>query len=159
MIYRAKKFARKSALRVLDFALSGNEENCRHLVDILGLKTLFAAFMKKGHKKNKRGFDELQDDGKRNGFVYVDAQPNSNVRNSFIDSLYSINILFGCMYYSEHIGSCIGSLFKHLPKGGPHYNRLVAKFKENNFQKIERLIELHMKYVQRVDSYDAQVLA
>lgn len=44
---RQKKICRKPALKVVDFALTGNAENCEHFVNALGLKTLFAAFMKK----------------------------------------------------------------------------------------------------------------
>jgi beta-catenin-like protein 1 len=62
-VRRSKKFPRKSALKVVDFALAGNEENCKYFVDILGLRTLFAAFMKKGAKKGRSGFNELADDG------------------------------------------------------------------------------------------------
>lgn len=63
MSHRSKKFSRKSALKVVDFALAGHEGNCKYFVEILGLKTLFAAFMKKGKKKNRKGFNELADDG------------------------------------------------------------------------------------------------
>lgn len=58
---RSKKFARKSALKVVDFALANHEGNCKYFVEILGLKTLFAAFMKKSTKK--KGFAELADEG------------------------------------------------------------------------------------------------
>jgi len=61
---RSKKLSRKSALKVIDFALSGHPDNCHYFVEILGLKTLFAAFMKKGNKKGRSGFHEFADDGR-----------------------------------------------------------------------------------------------
>jgi hypothetical protein len=41
-----------------------NAHACETFVKVLGLKTLFAGFMKKGSKKHKKGFDEQKDDGK-----------------------------------------------------------------------------------------------
>jgi hypothetical protein len=54
---------------VIDFCLQRDSEACAIFVDRLGLKTLFAAFIKKGStkknsKKNKKGFSEKDDDGK-----------------------------------------------------------------------------------------------
>lgn len=122
IMIKSKKFPRKSALKVVDFALAGNEENCKYFVDILGLKTLFAAFMKKGAKKGRSGFNELADD--------------------------------------EHIAAAIASLFKSLAAaGGEPYTRLLGKFQESNYQKIERLLELHAKYAKKSAAFDAQVEA
>jgi len=76
--------------------------------------------MKKGSKKNRKGFDELADD--------------------------------------EHIVSSIASLLKHLtPIGGELYDRLINKFKENSFEKLERLLELHDKYTHKVEAYDFKI--
>jgi hypothetical protein len=40
-------FCRKNAIKVIDFCLQSFEEGCEVFVQRLGLKTLFAAFMKK----------------------------------------------------------------------------------------------------------------
>eukprot|EP00002_Diphylleia_rotans_P030575 TRINITY_DN6296_c0_g1_i1.p1 TRINITY_DN6296_c0_g1~~TRINITY_DN6296_c0_g1_i1.p1 ORF type:complete len:360 (+),score=100.12 TRINITY_DN6296_c0_g1_i1:223-1302(+) len=45
----------KSAVKLLDFALLKNKENCDKFVDVLGLKTLFPLFMGKGIPKPKKG--------------------------------------------------------------------------------------------------------
>lgn len=54
IMVKEKKFCRKSALKVLDFSLQNAAANCANFVRISGLKTLFAAFMKKGAIKNKK---------------------------------------------------------------------------------------------------------
>jgi len=119
IMVKSKKLSRKSALKVIDFALSGHPDNCHYFVEILGLKTLFAAFMKKGNKKGRSGFHEFADD--------------------------------------EHIAASIASLFKNLAAGSEPYLRLLNKFKENNYQKIERLLELHAKYVKISGAFDADI--
>jgi len=63
LLRRAKKFSRKPALKALDYALD-DKNNCLRFVEALGLKTLFAAFMKKDVKKARKGFSEEEDDGK-----------------------------------------------------------------------------------------------
>jgi len=117
MMIKSKKFCRKSALKVLDYALVNSPRACKQFVDSLGLKTLFSAFMKKGSKKNKKGFDEKKDD--------------------------------------EHIMSCIVSLLKNL--SGNHLDRTIAKFTESDFEKVERLIELHEKYINLVKVSDKHI--
>ncbi|KAL6049631.1 Beta-catenin-like protein 1 [Balamuthia mandrillaris] len=120
IMIKAKRFCRRPALKVLDYALSGNKANCTRFVSALGLKTLFAAFMKKGAKnKNRKGFNEVEDD--------------------------------------EHIASCIASLFKQLDPTSEYFTRLARKFEENNFQKVERLVELHLKYKETVESFDRKL--
>lgn len=41
--------------------------------------------------------------------------------------------------------------------GGEPYSRLLNKFKEDNYQKIERLLELHAKYGKKAAAYDQQI--
>ena len=47
LILKAKRAARTSALKCLDFATSGCAPACERVVDQQGLKTLFAIFMGK----------------------------------------------------------------------------------------------------------------
>lgn len=61
--FRNKRFARKGALKLLDYVIQDDPKNCRRWVQLPALGTLFAAFMKKGSKRHKKGFDELADDG------------------------------------------------------------------------------------------------
>lgn len=47
-ICREKKMSRRSALKVLDYSMQGNEgaENCQKFIEFLGLRCLFPLFMK-----------------------------------------------------------------------------------------------------------------
>ena len=47
-VFREKKLSRRSALKVLDYAMQGVEgaENCTKFIDVLGLRSLFSLFMK-----------------------------------------------------------------------------------------------------------------
>ena len=51
---KERKFAAISALKVLDFAISGNLENCKHLINVGGLKYLFPHLMGRNLPKAKR---------------------------------------------------------------------------------------------------------
>ena len=59
------------------------------------------------------------------------------------------------MEHEEHVCSIIVSLFKNVQ--GSHRERVVAKFVENDHEKVERLMELHFKYQRRVGETDRQV--
>ena len=48
----------------------------------------------------------------------------------------------------EHVTSIIASLFRHVSGGGR--DRLVSKFVENDHEKVDRLLELHLKYKNKV---------
>jgi beta-catenin-like protein 1 len=47
IIIKQKKLAYGSAIRALDFAMTNYPPACERFVDVLGLKTAFAAFMGK----------------------------------------------------------------------------------------------------------------
>lgn len=51
--------------------------------------------------------------------------------------------------HEEHVVSIVASLMKNCRSGG-HRQRLMAKFVENDYEKVERLMELHFKYLGRV---------
>ncbi|XP_001632238.2 beta-catenin-like protein 1 isoform X1 [Nematostella vectensis] len=57
--------------------------------------------------------------------------------------------------YEEHTTSILASLFKNLT--GNLRSRLVQKFVENDHIKVDRLMELHFKYYQRVQEVDAKI--
>ena len=57
--------------------------------------------------------------------------------------------------YEEHVASIIASLFKNIQ--GPMRDRLISKFLENDHEKVDRLIELHIKYRRRMVTIDAEV--
>merc|ERR1719412_2655600 len=51
--------------------------------------------------------------------------------------------------HEEHVISIIASLLKNCR--GSQRQRLLAKFTENDHEKVERLMELHFKYLERVE--------
>lgn len=113
IIMKQKKSAYGSAMRALDFAMTKFPPACERFVDVLGLKTLFAAFMGKipVNKKNQgeRYKEELE----------------------------------------ERIISLTASLFDGLSRGS-RKERLLSKFVENEFEKVDRLMELYIRYADRV---------
>jgi len=58
IMIKEKKFARRRALKVLDYGLNSDVTNCERFVEILGLKTLFSAFM----KRSKKVIEEKEDE-------------------------------------------------------------------------------------------------
>jgi beta-catenin-like protein 1 len=57
--------------------------------------------------------------------------------------------------YEEHLCSIISSMLRNT-KGGQK-QRLLAKFVENDFEKVDRLMELHLKYLDKVHSIDREI--
>ncbi|KAJ8618457.1 hypothetical protein MRB53_014643 [Persea americana] len=113
IIMKQKKLAYGSAIRALDFAMTKYPSACERFVDVLGLKTAFAAFMGKipVSKKNKK--ERFQEE------------------------------------LEERIISLIASLFGGILRGSRR-ERLLSKFVENEYEKIDRLMELYMRYSDRV---------
>ncbi|KAI9100186.1 hypothetical protein K1719_024404 [Acacia pycnantha] len=113
IIMKQKKLAYVSAIRALDFAMTKYPPACERFVDVLGLKTAFAAFMGKIpiSKKNKK--ERYQED------------------------------------LEERVVSLISSLFGGILRGSRR-DRLLSKFVENECEKIDRLMELYMRYSDRV---------
>lgn len=115
IIMKQKKLAYGSAIRALDFAMTKYPPACERFVDVLGLKTAFAAFMGKipVSKKNKK--------------------------ESYQEEL------------EERLISLIASLFGGILRGSRR-ERLLSKFVENECEKIDRLMELYVRYSDRVKS-------
>lgn len=113
IIMKQKKSAYGSAMRALDFAMTKFPPACERFVDVLGLKTLFAAFMGKipvsKRNQGERYKEELE----------------------------------------ERIISLTASLFDGLSRGS-RKERLLSKFVENEFEKVDRLMELYIRYADRV---------
>lgn len=65
------------------------------------------------------------------------------------------NRSLGADEHEEHVASIIATMLRNC-KGGQR-QRLLSKFTENDFEKVERLIELHLKYLDKVETVDAQI--
>jgi beta-catenin-like protein 1 len=56
----------------------------------------------------------------------------------------------------EHVLSVLGGLLQHVT--GSNRTRILSKFEENDFEKVERLGELHFKYLERVNAVDGKIV-
>lgn len=57
--------------------------------------------------------------------------------------------------HEEHVISIICSMLRNCK--GSQRQRMLSKFTENEFEKVERLLELHLKYLEKVDAIDAEL--
>jgi len=103
---KEKILAKDGCLRLLNFALAKNQENCRQFIEARGLKAIFSVFMGKT-KPAKRNKQTLEDT-------------------------------------IEHCVSIIVQLFLSL--ADIQYYRLLRKFQEEQYEKVERLMELFDDY-------------
>lgn len=58
----------------------------------------------------------------------------------------------GAGEHEEHVCSIIASLFRNVH--GPSRDRLISKFLESDHEKVDRLMELHFKYLKKVQKTD-----
>ncbi len=56
--------------------------------------------------------------------------------------------------HEEHVVSIVASLVKNCK--GAHKQRIMTKFTEADHEKVERLMELHFKYLDKVGAADAR---
>ena len=54
--------------------------------------------------------------------------------------------------HEEHVVSILAALLQHVT--GTTRTRILSKFEENDFEKVERLAELHFKYLEKVRKLD-----
>ncbi|KAH8250204.1 beta-catenin-like protein 1 [Drosophila bipectinata] len=57
--------------------------------------------------------------------------------------------------HEEHVTSVIASMLRNCK--GTHRQRLLAKFTENDHEKVDRLLELHLKYLVKVEAIDKEI--
>ncbi|KAG5541872.1 hypothetical protein RHGRI_021645 [Rhododendron griersonianum] len=121
IVMNQKKSCYGSAIRALDFAMTNYPPACERFVDVMGLKTAFPAFMGKASSS----------------FPFCIIPMNKNMKKRFKEEL------------EERLVSLIASLFGGILRGS-RKERLMSKFVENECEKIDRLMELYMRYSNRV---------
>jgi beta-catenin-like protein 1 len=57
--------------------------------------------------------------------------------------------------FEEHVCSIIASMLRNSK--GSQKTRLHSKFVENDFEKVDRLMELHLKYLEKVEIIDKEI--
>lgn len=116
-----QRFVFSGALRVMDHALMGNARNCERLIEIGGLRSVFSVFMGRHGKYKSAGATKASKSSDR-------AKEEENAV-SLVTSL--------CSWVGEKApADC--------------YDRLHAKFVENDMEKVDRLVDLFAKYHERV---------
>ncbi|KAL4384715.1 hypothetical protein GQ457_15G015530 [Hibiscus cannabinus] len=142
IIMKQKKSAYASAIRALDFSMTKYPPACERFVDVLGLKTAFAAFMGKIpiSKKNKK--ERYQEE--------LEERLVSLIASLFSKCLH-ISITLLEEELEERLVSLIASLFSGILRGSRR-ERLLSKFVENECEKIDRLMELYIRYSDRVNA-------
>ncbi len=148
-VLKAKRFAFRGALRILSHAAQGEPATCAQIVEQGGLKVLFPAFMGVGKiivgkkkKKNRGG-------AAANGVSEMEDKVVNAIRHE----------------EEEVVVTLLASLIMQLSaRGGPASSsssssgylhliplkRVLRKFRERSFEKVDRLVELHEKYFARV---------
>lgn len=53
---------------------------------------------------------------------------------------------------AEHVVSIIASMLRNCK--GQQRQRLLSKFTENDYEKVDRLMELHFKYLEKVEEVE-----
>ncbi|CAG5107037.1 Similar to Ctnnbl1: Beta-catenin-like protein 1 (Mus musculus) [Cotesia congregata] len=61
--------------------------------------------------------------------------------------------IFTAEEHEEHVVSIIASMLKNCK--GPQRQRLLSKFTENDYEKVDRLMELHFKYLEKVEEVES----
>lgn len=119
------------ALRILDHALMANARNCERVVQVGGLKALFAVFMGKKRAKAKAKTPVV----KRAGVSAAALKAKEE----------------------ENVASILASLCHLLTPASPDdaLDRLDAKFVERDMEKLDRVVDLFVKYLSRVEARDA----
>ncbi|KAL0744992.1 hypothetical protein Bca101_100834 [Brassica carinata] len=130
IIMKQKKYAYGSAIRALDFAMTNYPPACERFVDVMGLKTAFAAFMGKASLSLSIPF-----------LIPLNKRIK---RERYKEEL------------EERVISLVASLFgketTEICSLGSRRDRLLSKFVENEYEKIDRLMELYIRYSDRVRS-------
>ncbi|KAI5693771.1 hypothetical protein M8J75_005537 [Diaphorina citri] len=165
LMLRERKVSRNGSLKVLDHAICGpsGKDNANKFVDILGLRTIFPLFMKTP-KKNRRKIITS---------MWCQSKPTCCATVADLRDVYWLTLLL-ILYVSEHVVSIIANMLRNCsgPQrqqhvvsiianmlrncSGPQRQRLLSKFTENDHEKVDRLLELHFKYLSKVDEADKE---
>ncbi|KAF5275670.1 hypothetical protein FQA39_LY06782 [Lamprigera yunnana] len=63
--------------------------------------------------------------------------------------------VFSTEEHEEHVSSIIASMLRNCR--GSQRQRLISKFTENDHEKVDRLMELHFKYLEKVETLDSKL--
>ncbi|OXU28599.1 hypothetical protein TSAR_005359 [Trichomalopsis sarcophagae] len=146
LMLREKKMSRNGSLKVLDYAMNGadGKDNCSKFVDILGLRTIFPLFMKTP-TKNRKKIVTAEEHEERYQLPKQSSFGLALSRTLALPPKQSISV-------AKHVVSIIASMLRHCK--GQQRQRLLSKFTENDYEKVDRLMELHFKYLEKVEEVE-----
>ena len=132
--------AKSRCIKVLDYAMSGPEGApvCNAFVEALGLKTIFTAFMGKVWFLLCRSF-----------IIYIPPSQASK-------RLRAVETITASDDVAHSLG-VISSLLTSLPADSNSRLRLLAKFVDNDFEKIDKLIEIREAARKRLKDTDLRL--
>lgn len=112
-------------MKTIGFQLQNNPAGCIGFIEALGLRTLFPLLSK--------CLDDNSDDSAKKDKKRKKKKKASESGDS--------------KEFDENVISCILSLVRHVEKDDPvRYARLIGKFTENSYDKINKLVALFCKY-------------
>ena len=133
-------------------------ENCKNFVTAEGTELMILLI---GEKKSRKREKKLSQFGALQVLNHAMSKNiSSEIFSLFVDrggfrSLFPVfmktpggnqrNKVATPAEFEEHVCSIIASLFKFM-KDDTSMNRLLRKFMENDYVKVERLVELHLIY-------------
>lgn len=94
-------------------------------------------------------------DGKDNCNKFVDILGLRTIFPLFMKTPKRSKRLLSADEHEEHVASIIMSMLRNCK--GAQRQRMLAKFTENNLEKVDRLLELHLKYLEKVDQVDREI--
>uniref|UniRef100_A0A6M2DJ01 Beta-catenin-like protein 1 n=1 Tax=Xenopsylla cheopis TaxID=163159 RepID=A0A6M2DJ01_XENCH len=94
-------------------------------------------------------------DGKDNCSKFVDILGLRSIFPLFMKTPKQKKRLVTANEHEEHVVSIISSMLRNCR--GSQRQRLLSKFTENDHEKVDRLLELHFKYLDKVEEIDSVI--
>lgn len=94
-------------------------------------------------------------DGKENCNKFVEILGLRTIFPLFMKTPKKNKRLLSTDEHEEHVVSVIASMLKNCK--GAQRQRLLSKFTENDHEKVDRLLELHLKYLEKVELIDKEI--
>ncbi|KAL8950279.1 MAG: hypothetical protein Q9222_003683 [Ikaeria aurantiellina] len=134
IMLREGKMSKPRALRLLDHALGGAEGSacCQKLVEAAGLKAIFSTFMKKVVLCSILRIEV--------GLSHVDARQPDNQT-------------------TEHLLGILASMLRSLPSDSAERIRLLGKFVEKDYEKIDRIMKIRREFASKVAAVAQEIQA
>lgn len=137
---RKQSELRRHIIKVFDYALSQYQltchKNAQAFVEVGGLPILFGFFMLKGEENQKHKVKKA----KLSEQLYIKLSKEDFQE----DDKHTLNAILALLINTQQ--SQEGGIVSH--------ERTIFKFIENDFEKLQRLFEIHIKYFAAVQDFD-----